>query len=196
MLESLKWKTGNFYTTGLLNVQFKGDSLIGKCWILTWGKQEWWMFRKENMRSIKKKKISSLYPRETETVWSSCITSCCVQLHGTTQKGISSTLLLTNLNPKPPKTQTPFQKCERVQPGPGPIGDVSSLDCNSGALPPTLSTDPKPRLQPHMRGRKSINLLVENTNSYLACAITWPLSSYSRYAEPMIHVHLAPRFTL
>jgi len=43
-----------------------------------------------------------------------------------------------------------------------------------------------------MRGSKTINFLAENTNSYLACATTGPLSSYSRYAGPMICFHPSP----
>lgn len=80
--------------------------------------------------------IPSLHPRETETVWSSCTTSWCVQLHGPTKKHSSSTPPLMNLNLKlPPRHKHLPQKCGGAQTGPGQIGDLSSLNCNSMTLP-------------------------------------------------------------
>lgn len=129
--------------------------------------------------------IPSLHLRETETVWSSCTISW-----WTAQKHTSLTLPLTNLNLKwPPRHKHLPQKRGGAQTGAGQIGDLSSLNCNSMSLPglhaqlwgcychPGHRSQPCPQLQPHMRGSKTINLLVENTNSYLACAIIRSLSS-------------------
>lgn len=150
--------------------------------------------------------IPSLYLRETETVWSSCTTSWCVQLHETTQKHSSSTPPLETFKflKLPPRHNHLPQKHGGAQTGPGQIRDISSLNCSSMSLPglhgqwwgcsshPGPRSQPCPQLPPHTRESKTINLLAENTNSYWACAITGLLSSYSRYADPMLHFHPAP----